>query len=105
MKNPTYTEEETYRGATEIRIHSGILINQKAEFAMRLMDHLAIASATPDGEDTTGRQKLRLLKPDEVVARAIEISGMAWDAFEAIGWTQDLPTPKPMRLKAPDQNT
>lgn len=65
-----------------------------ARIAMDLAKHLSMVAATPDGEDTAGRQKLRLLSPEEVGARACEIARELVNQFEERGWLTQLPEPK-----------
>lgn len=56
-----------------------------ATVATELVSHLAIVAAMPDGEDSKGRQKLRLLTPKEVAKRAFEIASELWYVGVATG--------------------
>lgn len=94
-------EEPTYKGGTEIRVAYLQAEEPEAHLAIELMRQLAIVAAETDGEDKTGRQKLRLLKPDEVAIRACEIAAEAYKEFQARGWLKDLPAPKQSR---PDED-
>jgi hypothetical protein len=88
-----------FRGGTEISICPTEVPEQEGDYALHLMTHLAIAAAIPDGEDTAGRQKLRLMTPQEVVDRACEISKLAFQQFQAREWTLKLPLPQPPKKK------
>ena len=46
--------------------------------ATELVSHLAIVAAMPDGEDSAGRQQLRLMSPKEVARRAVDIAEELW---------------------------
>lgn len=92
-------EVSGFRGETEIKICHTVHPDQEAHFAMHLMDHLGIAVATDDGEDSAGRHKLRLQTPDEVVQRACDIAQKAFAEFEKRGWMLALPLPKPPKSK------
>ena len=79
-------------GTPTMIVHHRQLPNQKAAFAMKLAEHLAIIACDNDGEDSAGRQKLRLLPPDEVAHRAVQIADSMWDQFATCGWIIDLPS-------------
>lgn len=49
-----------------------------AQLAFDIIKQHAMVSAMPDGEDTSGRQKLRLPTPDEFVRRAFNIAETAF---------------------------
>ena len=52
----------------------GFVFNLQAKIAEDLLRHLAIATAVEDGEDSAGRQKFRLMTPEEVSTRAFAIA-------------------------------
>ena len=89
-----YIEQKTYKGATEIIVCNTIALFPQAKFAQDLMHNLAIAAAIPDGEDSSGKQKMRQMTEMEVVARATKISETAFEHFRSRGWILDLPLPK-----------
>jgi len=72
-------------------LHSTEIPTMRAHFAMKLMEHLAISAAEADGEDTAGRQKLRLLTPVEVATRACNIAAAAYQQFEDRDWLLTAP--------------
>lgn len=88
-------ERKTYRGGTEIVVHRSHAPFPQAEMAIEFMSKLALVTACPDGEDAAGRQKLRLMTPEEVVGRACEMANLAWSQFETRGWLLPLPMPQP----------
>ena len=42
--------------------------------AIRIIERWALVAALPDGEDSAGRQKLRMPTPEELVGRAFDIA-------------------------------
>ena len=50
-----------------------------------------MCAAAPEGEDKAGRQKLRVVAPDEVVERACELADQTFKQFEQRGWLVKLP--------------
>ena len=44
----------------------------EANFAAMMIERWGMVAATPDGEDSAGRQRLRLPTPEELVERAFE---------------------------------
>jgi hypothetical protein len=96
---PYITEEETYRGATEIKLHFSVCFNPQADIALKLMQHLAIVATVPDGEDSSGRQRLRMMNPIEIAERACAIAFYACEEFERRGWLTPMPAPKPQKRK------
>ena len=90
-----YIESPTYRDGTEIIIYNTQALFQEAQFANDLMKHLAIVAVVPDGEDTVGRQKFRMMTEREVVARATKIAKLAFAAHKENGLILELPAPKP----------
>ena len=60
----------------------------EARIALELMQHFGIIAGHPDGVDDSGRQKMRMLTPDEVVERACEIAHSATTEFMSRGWLE-----------------
>ena len=84
-----YAKKEEYRDGYQLQ-HNRIP-GVRAQYAMEIAKHIGIALATPDGEDSSGRQKFRPLTPDEVAHRACEISEAIFSRFDDRGWILDLP--------------
>jgi hypothetical protein len=64
----------------------------RARMAVALIEKWGMVAAIPDGEDTAGRQKLRMMKPKEIVERAIDTAKMAMNAFEQEDWIDEFPS-------------
>ena len=89
-----YIERPHWQGGTDVIACQTSILSEEGECAFHFMKQLAIATCVPDGEDSSGRQKFRLMTPAEVTQRAIEMSAQLWDDAAAAGWTLQLPTPK-----------
>jgi len=63
----------------------------KGKMAWELLQRFATIAAETKGEDSTGRAKLELLSPNDVVARACDIAEVAWDEFARRDWLLTLP--------------
>ncbi len=96
---PVPIEHPGYRGETEVRLHSQFGMNMRADFVGQLLKHLALVTGEADGEDSAGRQKLRLMTPIEVAKRACDIADAAWQEFNDRGWLVEMPLPKLAKLK------
>ena len=64
----------------------GVTHSLKSEMAMRIVERWAMVCAEPDGEDSAGRAKLRLLSPELVVDRALAVSDLLVDRLADNGW-------------------
>jgi hypothetical protein len=93
MSKLAIIERPTYRKGTEVAVAELTAPEPEARFAIELMIRMALASATPDGEDSAGRQKLRLATPNEIVERACDIASAAFAGFEKREWLAKLPPP------------
>lgn len=84
----------------EIMIHETEALDLRAEFACKLLSHLAVVAAEIDGEDSAGRSKIRLMTPAELAQRACAIAQLSFEQFEMRGWIVRLPG-----IEALDPNT
>src|SRR5215207_3668850 len=48
-------------------------LSMRARMAVALIEKWGMVAAIPDGEDSSGRQKLRMMKPKEMVERAVDV--------------------------------
>jgi hypothetical protein len=102
MKESTVKEFETEirpvdrwarnEDAQEVLVRSLVHPSLRAQTALELVTKWGMVACTTNaGEDTSGRQRLELLGPAEVVHRACSTADMAWDEFERRGWLSTLP--------------
>lgn len=90
-------ERETYRGGTEVAIHTKIVGDPRAQCAQQFMDRWGMIAGVPEGEDSAGRSKVRLMTVEELVTRACESSNALFAELERRGWLLSIPAPKPER--------
>jgi len=84
--------DEGYRKG-RVLIYSTKAPTRRAILAMQLLERWGMVAAHEDGEDTAGRQKFRLLLPDELVSRACETADQAIMEIEKRGWYLEIPAP------------
>lgn len=75
---------QTYDGLVT---HQRVAIGYAAQFAMDLMKVLCIGDATPGAE----KDLKVLLTEEQVVARAVKLTELAFEAFEQRNWTTVTP--------------
>lgn len=91
------TYVNSYSGV-EHHIVQTIVPFPQAQFAMDMMKHLAVATGYPDGESSDGRSKLRLMTPEEIVDRCVEITERSFAAFDKKGWLLTTSNPLPEEI-------
>ena len=64
-----------------------------ARLAIECIGRWGMVVGTPDGEDSSGRMKMRHMTPDELVERACIVSEKAIKKFEEKNWLLDVPMP------------
>jgi hypothetical protein len=70
-----------------VSIHPKEGLNAEAAYAMHLAERFALIAGEDDGEDSAGRQKLRLATPIEVVKRACNIAELMFIELRRRNWT------------------
>jgi len=76
----------------EILITKTEALTAEASMAMLLIERWGLVAAEIDGEDTSGRQKIRRLVPKELVDQACDTAKIAFESFRERGWVAKLPT-------------
>lgn len=100
---PGYIENPASRFEhSTVTVYKTAVPYPQAELAERLIHHFGVVAAATDGEDSAGRAKLKLLSPEEVVARACQIAELAHLEFQKRDWLLKLPALSP-KLPAPDK--
>jgi hypothetical protein len=83
-----YQEDQDYlKPKPLVTIHPREGLTVEADYAVRLAERFALIMAEDDGEDSAGRQKLRLATPEEVVERACNIAELMFTALRYRDWT------------------
>lgn len=83
-------------------IHRTFELPTVARLAASMAERWGMVAATPDGEDSAGRQKLRSLEPDELAERACLTAQALWSRFESLGWLVPIPEPRLRKLEEKD---
>lgn len=71
----------------------------EARLATALLEKWGLAASMPDGEDTTGRAKLRLAEADELVKRACDIAQLSIAEFRKREWMLKVPSMEEVRAE------
>lgn len=85
---------DKYSNRESIVVNHLIQANWRARLASILIEKWGMVLCVPDGEDSSGRAKMRLSTPEEVVSRACESADKAVDAFYLRGWVDKVPSLK-----------
>ena len=73
-------------------LHRRAVLDDRATLAMELIGRWGMIAGMPDGEDSAGRAKLRVMTPDEVAKRAIECVAAAYATFDVMEWITAVPS-------------
>lgn len=92
MKKPYIYERTTYP-RKEMTIAEAEVPMAVAKIAIEIVRAHAMVAAIPDGEDSAGRQKVRLPTAQELTARACDLAEAMWLEFEKRDWLADVPEP------------
>ena len=76
----------------EIKAWETELPNVEARLALALIEKWGMVAGEADGEDTAGRQKIRLQSPEELVERACKTAQLAFARLRKEGWISVSPT-------------
>lgn len=68
------------------KLYYAEVAGQEANCVLHLIDRWGMVAAVPDGEDSAGRQKLRLMTPEELTTRAMQTAEVAFRTLRAHGW-------------------
>jgi len=79
------------RNFREPRINRMEVAGQEMALAAQLLERWGMVQGMDDGEDSAGRQKLRLATPEEVVERALACAQVFWQRSRELGFVINLP--------------
>ena len=72
-------------------IHETELLEQEAKIVLEIVERWGSVAAMPDGEDSAGRQKLRLATPEELTDRAFQCACLVMDGARKRGLVHAIP--------------
>lgn len=95
-RSSKYSSRFSYTEAILCRIKEPITV---AKMAVEMVNRWGLVAAIPDGEDSAGRQKLRLQTPEELATHACSAAAALWANFEKRGWLIAVPEPRKVEEK------
>lgn len=81
-------------------VHESHYPNFEARLAVSLLEKWGMVAAESDGEDSAGRQKLRLATPRELAVRACEVAREVTSEMHKRDWLLPTPTWDELRTEA-----
>jgi hypothetical protein len=81
-----------YEDTPRIAIHEPEHPNFEARLAINLLERWGLVAAESDGEDASGRAKLRLSTPEELSKRACDVAAQTTAELRKRGWILELPS-------------
>ena len=76
----------------QIAVHNDEISNPEALLTFALVERWGMIMGTPDGEDSSGRQKVRIMTASELVERACRVTEQVFMACRDLGWIRPGPT-------------
>lgn len=95
-----YIQRETFNGGKDTVIFQKEVLCQEGQLAAALAEKFAVVACIEDGEDSGGRQKLRLQTPEECAKRSCDIARSLFNEFRERGLVLDIPAPVEPKPKA-----
>ena len=84
--------DKSYKDDAEVSINDTDYLGVKARIVVELVSRWGIVAAIPDGEDSAGRQRLRMMTPGELVDRSMDIADKMFGELELRDWMIQLPS-------------
>ena len=78
------SEHERYKNKG-VTVHNTEIPEDEAKLALDLISRWGMVAAMPDGEDSSGRSKVRLSTPEELSERAFSTAKIAFETVRANG--------------------
>jgi hypothetical protein len=79
-----------YGKEKDIMIAPSEALEPEAEMACKMIERWGMVAAIEDGEDSAGRQKLRLATPEELVSRAFAVAKLVFSSARENGLFKDM---------------
>jgi hypothetical protein len=74
--------------------------SQQAKLAVSICGNIAVALGAPNGEDSAGRAKFKIMPADEVAERACAIAAAMYAQWGKRGWLHEVP---PFKVSADEK--
>lgn len=88
--NDKYDMKNSGRG--EVQVYTTEVPTEEAKLAMSCIERWGMVAGMPDGEDSSGRAKLGLMPPDELVERAFDVAHLAFSEMRKRQLVLNVPT-------------
>lgn len=73
--------------------HEKFALTQKAQMALSLVERWGMVACETDGEDSAGRTRLKIMKPTDLVTRALSITEVLFLEMERLsGYLIEMPS-------------
>ena len=70
------------------RIEVKLKIHHQAQVFAEMICRWGMVAGSPDGEDSSGRSKMKLLEPADVIARAEHMTHLYFEVAKVKGWIE-----------------
>jgi len=74
---------------SELKLYETRGLTLEACHARKFIEHFALVTAMPDGEDSSGRAKMGLMPVEQVVKRGCDLAACMMEEFAKRGWLHD----------------
>lgn len=88
VKHGKFGQQTTYNSVV---VHTLEAVTSEGQFMMTIIEKHAMVAGKPDGEDTSGRQKLALTPIEELVDRSAKLARKTFDRMREEGWMVEIP--------------
>lgn len=88
-----YLVSSCYRDSIPYTEMAARIPNQRAGFALGMLERWAMVAGEPRGEDGAGRSKVEMLEVEHMVKRAFDTAEQAFAEIEKRGWMLECPHP------------
>lgn len=92
MKNRTEIIVDSVYKIPSVTAHEREVPNFEARIALSLAERWGMVAAEIDGEDSSGRSKMRRMTPGEVTEAACDTAALLVEEFTKRGWMIELPS-------------
>jgi hypothetical protein len=93
---------QQYSGDKEVAMFLKQTVTEEGKMVFALLEKWGMVAAMDDGEDSTGRHKVRLASVEEVVGRAFAVTRLFMLKAEEFGYIMKLPDLNEINAPTPE---
>ena len=86
-----YRIQKEFNSDKKVTIFDTITLSLEGRFTANLLEKWGMVAAKMNGEDSSGRARMALLTPEEVVNRAFEVTALFFKQAKGLGFLINLP--------------